>query len=211
MKFFAYNSPFTTFFRHAVDYMLLGILWFLASLPIVTYGAATSAALITAGKAIRQEEGHMLSTFFHHFRQEFRQSTQLWLIQLPIMLLICVNIWLLIAAKLPDWIEIIMAAICLIIYSVAKLLLAYQSTFTDSLKTVLHNCLIIGVGRFLPVLGMGLADILSFCIAFFLLFTTPPLMAIVPGIALFFYSVLSHKVFKRYMPTTSYDVEEENT
>ena len=133
------------------------------------------------------------------------------LIQLPIMLLIGVNIWLLIAAKLPDWIEIIMAAICLIIYSVAKLLLAYQSTFTDSLKTVLHNCLIIGVGRFLPVLGMGLADILSFCIAFFLLFTTPPLMAIVPGIALFFYSVLSRKVFKRYMPTTSYDVEEENT
>ena len=207
MKLFSYDNPIITFFRQAVDYMLLGLLWLVASLPIFTHGAATSAALITAGKAIRQEEGHMLSTFFRHFRQEFRQATQLWLIQLPIMLLVGGNIWLLVAAKLPDWIEIIMSAVCLIIYSVAKLLLAYQSTFNDTLKTILRNCLIIGVGRFLPVLGMGLADLLAFGIAFFLLFTTPPLMAIVPGIALFFYSALSRKVFKPYMPTTSSNAE----
>ena len=210
MRFFSYNSPFNTWLRRTVDYALLGMLWFLTSLPIITYGAATSAALITAEKSIRQDSGQMLATFFRHFGREFRQATCLWLIQLPITLLIVINIRFIALDDLPYWLEIAIAALCLIVFSEIKLWLAYQSTFTDSLKTVLRNCMLIGVVQFLPVLGMGLAELVCLVIAFLLFWTTAPLMVLVPGLYLYLYSALSRRAFKRYIPLAPPAEEEES-
>lgn len=210
MNFLSYNSPFMVWFRRTIDYVLLGLLWCLFSLPIITYGAATSAALITAEKSIRQDNGYLLVTFLKYFRQEFRQATGLWLIQLPINLVIGLNVWFIYIGKLPDIIEILIAAICLIVFCGTKLWLAYQSTFNDSIKTILRNCMIIGVGRFLYVLGMGLVELAAFVGAFFVFWIMAPMMALIPGVHLFLYAALSRKALKPFMPAAPSIEETES-
>ena len=110
---------------------------------------------------------------------------------------------------MPVGIEIAIATLCLIVFCGTKLWLAYQSTFTDSLKTVLRNCMIIGVGRFLPVLGMGLVELAAYVAAFFLFWIMAPLMVLIPGLHLYFYSALSRKTLKPFMPTAPVAEETE--
>jgi len=60
--------------------VLLSMLWLLASLPIVTMGAATSALYYCAVKNLRKDEGSIIHNFFGAFRSDFRQSTVVILI-----------------------------------------------------------------------------------------------------------------------------------
>lgn len=63
MNFLKYDSPFMKKLNMIVDYFLLGLLWLVTSIPVITFGAATTAAFFTAEKSIHKENGKMLSTF----------------------------------------------------------------------------------------------------------------------------------------------------
>lgn len=207
MKFLAYDSPLMIWARKATDYMLLGLLWFFTSLPIVTYGAATSAALLTAEKSLRQEGGKVWRTFFDRFRREFKQATCLWLIQLPVTAVLVVNIWLISVNDLADGLEVVIAAASLLVFCWTKLWLAYQSTFTDPIKVILRNSLAMTFGRFLPVLGMGLLELACIGATAALFLTMAPMMVLIPGIQLFLYGALARKVFKKFLDTPAETVE----
>lgn len=63
---------------------VVGALWFLCSLPIVTVGAATTAMYTVFLRNIRssQNRKEYVKPFFAAFKQDFKKSTILWLIQL---------------------------------------------------------------------------------------------------------------------------------
>ena len=82
MKFFSYESKFSQLLLKLCNACMLNVLWFVCSLPIVTMGAATTALYYACLKLVRDEETHVAAQFFHSFRQNFRQATQLWLILL---------------------------------------------------------------------------------------------------------------------------------
>ena len=50
MNFLKYDSPFMKKLNMIVDYFLLGLLWLVTSIPVITFGAATTAAFFTAEK-----------------------------------------------------------------------------------------------------------------------------------------------------------------
>lgn len=62
------------------DLVLLNILWLLCSVPIITIGASTTALYATMMKVVANEEGYIIRDFFENFRNNFRQSTSVWVI-----------------------------------------------------------------------------------------------------------------------------------
>ena len=82
MKFFSYESKFSQLLLKLCNACLLNLLWFVCSLPIVTMGASTTALYYACLKIVRDEDSHVAAQFFHSFRQNFRQATQIWLILL---------------------------------------------------------------------------------------------------------------------------------
>ena len=82
MKFFSYESKFSQLLLKLCYACYLNLLWFLCSLPIFTIGASTTALYYSCLKVVRDEESHVGATFFRAFRENFRQSTVLWLILL---------------------------------------------------------------------------------------------------------------------------------
>lgn len=82
MKFFSYESRFSQLLLKLCYACYLNLLWFVCSLPIVTMGAATTALYYVSLKIVREEESHVAATFFRSFKENFRQSTVLWLILL---------------------------------------------------------------------------------------------------------------------------------
>ena len=63
MKFLRYDGPLMNKLRLITDYVLVGLLWVIASIPVVTWGAATSAAYQTADVSVRQGKGHIWKNF----------------------------------------------------------------------------------------------------------------------------------------------------
>lgn len=76
-----------------IDVIWAGLLFILASLPLITAGAAAAALYYTVCKAIRHERGSVSGTFFSAFRDNFKTGTGLWLIYLAAAALIAADLY----------------------------------------------------------------------------------------------------------------------
>ena len=79
MKGFSYDGPIMSFLSRVADILILNVLTLIFNIPLITIGAATTAAHYTALK-MRREEGHVLSCFWKSFKMNLKQSTGIWLI-----------------------------------------------------------------------------------------------------------------------------------
>lgn len=82
MKFFSYDSKFSQAVLKLCNCCYLNLLWFICSIPLVTVGASTTALYTVTLKIAKGEDVAVTSAFFRAFRENFRQSTVLWLILL---------------------------------------------------------------------------------------------------------------------------------
>lgn len=62
------------------DLILLNVLWIICCLPVITAGAATTAAYYVSITSIRCGDGYVIKRFFTSFRENFRQITPIWLV-----------------------------------------------------------------------------------------------------------------------------------
>lgn len=69
------DSGFSRIMGEIFDYLKLGFLFLLFSLPIVTAGAAATAAMFVGMKLVRGEAPKLWRPFWQSFRQNFRQAT----------------------------------------------------------------------------------------------------------------------------------------
>lgn len=67
------------FLHFVADIVVLHFLWVLCSLPIVTIGASTTALYYSCMKRIRNSEGYPSRNFFKSFKENFKQSTIIWI------------------------------------------------------------------------------------------------------------------------------------
>lgn len=80
MKFFSVESSFYRFLMKFLDVLKLNFMWILFSLPVVTIGASTVAAMSVALKMVDDEEGYIGRSFLRAFRENWKQGTCLWVI-----------------------------------------------------------------------------------------------------------------------------------
>lgn len=76
----------------AYQLVILNLLWCMASIPVVTVGASTTALFYVVGKIVRREEVHEIKDFIKGFRSNFRQATIIWLILCSAYLMIFTNL-----------------------------------------------------------------------------------------------------------------------
>lgn len=79
MNLFSYDSMLSRFLYFVADIVTLHILWLIYSIPIVTIGASTTALYYSCMKRIRTGEGYVSRNFRKSFKENFRQSTLIWI------------------------------------------------------------------------------------------------------------------------------------
>lgn len=85
MKFLDIESPFMQVMGKVADLMILNLLTLLFCVPVITAGAAFTAMHYQVLKIVRDEECYVAKGYLKAFKENFKQSTIIWLI----MLLIC--------------------------------------------------------------------------------------------------------------------------
>ena len=101
---FNYDNPVWRFIGKLGDLIILNVLWLITSIPIVTIGASTTALYYVTLKLVRDEDGYTIRSFFKSFKENFKQSTIIWLIMLAVGLLIGFDLYFFIYMQTdPSW------------------------------------------------------------------------------------------------------------
>ena len=81
-RFFNMESPIFVFLSRMADLMILNVVFLITCIPIVTIGAAWSSLYYVTLKMVRNEESYIVRSYFKSFKQNFKQSTLMWIIVL---------------------------------------------------------------------------------------------------------------------------------
>ena len=208
MKFLNYDSPFMAFLRKLVDYMLVGILWVITCIPVFTYGAATTAALLTLEISIRKDGYGIWVTFWKWFRKDFKESTLLWLLWFPIQCIATANIWLVYQSQLAPWLQVVIYVATGFLFCWSQLWFGYLSKFDDRIPVVLGNTFRMILGSIGRAILIFLNLVIHIVAAVLLLLWMSPLLLLVPGSYLACYASLIGKLFAKYLPKSG---EEESS
>ena len=140
------------FITKIVFSVYLNILWFICCLPLVTVGASTTALFYVTLKMVKNEEGHLTEAFFHSFRQNFKQSTIVWLILLTVGIILGVDGYALYHLRFENVFWTLITAVFVVAVIAYFIVLMYifplMSHFDNTIPAMFKNSLIVGM-RFL--------------------------------------------------------------
>lgn len=88
MKFLNIDSPFMQVMNKVADLMILNLLTVVCMIPFFTAGAALTAMHYQVLKIVRDEECYIVKGYFKAFKENFLQSTAIWLIMVVIALIL---------------------------------------------------------------------------------------------------------------------------
>lgn len=80
MKKMSIDNPFFNVMGNIGDWMLLNVLFVLTSVPIITIGMSLTSMYKVALRRTRGESVYLAKEYFQACRQEWKQSTKLWVI-----------------------------------------------------------------------------------------------------------------------------------
>lgn len=97
---FNLDSKLMIFLGKMADIVMLNLLAIICSLPIFTIGAVWTSLYYVTVKMAKNEESYILQEFFKSFKQNFKQATIIWLINLAILAIYITDIVILTRGKL---------------------------------------------------------------------------------------------------------------
>lgn len=146
-------------FETGIDLILVNLLWAVCCIPVVTIGASTAALHYVTRKIIMEEEYKVVRSFFHGFRENWKQGTALWLVLLVLSAVFAGDLFA--CTRLNGWLRMV----CLVISVLTGLItLALETAaypmlvrFQSSFSQLLKNALLLSMAKPLAVLANGAA------------------------------------------------------
>lgn len=132
-----------------VDFVILNLLWLICSLPVITIGASTTALYTVMLKLVKNEEGYIAKGFLKAFKNNFRQSTLMWLLfmLLGFILILDFSSLKLMPGNIAGILQIFFLIMGGLLAGMAVYAFALQARFENTIKNTLKNALILVFAR----------------------------------------------------------------
>ena len=215
-RIFNFEGPVFSFLSRLADLFWLNLLFIVCSIPIVTIGASTTAMYYVTLKMAKNEEGYITQSFFKSFKQNFKQSTVIWLIYLVVSVVLVLDLRIANGGSLAGIFDSnAVSNVVIVSVSLMGVLLLMTETyvfpilaqFDNTVKNTIKNAFFISI-RHLPYTFLML--VLA-AIPVVLMWFTPAaflLIFIIFALVAYIDSTFFTKIFANYMPKES--TEEEN-
>lgn len=208
MRLFNLDSPLMTFLTKVANLMILNILTIICCIPIVTAGSAITALYYVTIKMARGDDPYIVKSYFKSFKENFRQSTIIWLIMLVIIIVIAVDWWVIfnmMSGAAASAMKIVIFIVSVFLLLTGLYVFPVLSRFDNNIKNTIKNAFLIS---FLNLPKSVLIVILHLLPAGVIMLTVQALPFVfllgIPVVA-YLCSMLYVKIFKRFEP------EEEET
>lgn len=197
-KIFSGDTGFAQFMNVLADILIIGILWAVCCLPVITAGTSTVAAYYAMAKVVRYKEGYAAREFFHGFKVNFKQSilmTILFEIGMALVIIDIIYVWGN-RSTLNDSMFMVMCLVGFILVSIAIYFCVLMSRFSRSVVGFLKNSFILAF-RYLYVTIVVIAVFLGCCVAIYLM---PWMLVYLPGLYMFLLTYPMEWILHKIMP-----------
>ena len=200
MKLFSSDGPLMQGLSKMADLMILNIIALLCCLPIVTIGASITALYYMALKIVRNEEVYIVKGFLKSFKQNFRQATVIWLIQIVVMAVLIMDYFIVYGnpeANPSVIMQILFLATSLLAVVTFVFIYPVLSKFDNSLKNTFKNAFIMAIMQLPKILVMAVLWLIPLAVAAFVFQLFP--LVVLFGLSLPAYgsAALYNKFFQR--------------
>ena len=195
-KMFQYDNPVWNFLGKISDMVYISLLWILFSLPVLTLGAATTAAY-SCGRSLLAEEGQLTRVFMSSFRTNLRKSTILWLMVLTAGIVLSADLYFFTQID-ADWSKV-MVVVTLIFSFLLMVMAIYMfsmlSRFQGSLKELAGVSFVLSI-KALPGTVLLVVVFLSVLSVVLLKYWFVGLFA--AGLIAFLHSLIMEEVYRKH-------------
>ena len=179
------------------DHFLLGLLWVLCSLPVITGGAAAAAACSLSRKLFTGEDVKLLPEFFRSFRREFGLATKLWLLVLGIGAVLAVDVYVYFTVAPGSPILLGFTGLLVLVYLICLCwMYPYTAVFQGGFVRTVKMSFLLGMSN-LGWSAVMLAIDLGLCV---LTLYAPFLTPFLPGLFTLTASLVTGRAFRKYLP-----------
>ncbi len=146
-NFFNLDNPFMQFLNDLTDVVILNVICLVCCIPVVTIGASLTALHYVTMKMVRGEGGYIVKDFFKSFRQNFNQSTIIWIIFLLISLFFYVDyrIFQSNAGAFPKILEWMIYSLYLLVCLTMMYVFPVLSRFSNTIANTVKNAFFMSV------------------------------------------------------------------
>ena len=133
----------TRFLGKVADFMFLNLLWIVCSIPIITIGASTTAMYSVMLRLVKNEEGYIVKGFLKAFKENFRQSTLMWLLYFVFGIVIVVDFMLLrmMSPSIRTVMQVFLIFMTILLISMGIYGFALQARYENPIKNTLKNAI----------------------------------------------------------------------
>lgn len=206
-KIFGIEGSFTGVMSRLADFVLLSVLWLLASLPLVTIVPSTAALYYACVKSLRKEHGTPVAEFKSFFSKNWKQGIGLSILYLILGGLVGFNIYSVFHMDQGSMLYHVYIVISLwlgLLFAFLSIYLpAVFSRFEYGTVDFLKNSLFMAVRHTLTSLILCAIS----GAAIFLMLRVYVFLIVLPAVLAFVNSYGLEKVFRKYMMKTE---DEEN-
>ena len=204
-KIFSMDGTYAIAMNFLWNILVISVLWLLCCLPVITIGAASTAAYYAAAKAVRHHTGIVYREFFSSFRFNFRQSIPLTLAMGLLTLLLGMEcLYLYSDVNVPIPVLCLFFAMLLSVLGCGSYLWAALSRF-DRGSFALFRFSVVVTFRHILTTVLLLLLLLSCLAGVYLL---PWGVLLFPGLAFFLSTYPMERILLKYAPPKSVDDKE---
>lgn len=154
-KFFNMDGPVMRGLTRVFDLVLLNLLTVLCSIPLITIGASLAAMHSVLLKMVRNEESYIVKSFFRAFKENFKQATGMWALDLFFGGLIALE-WTLLKSFGYDQMifRVIIAGLTFLLLAHMSYSFVLIARFENTFGQIFRNAAALAVGYLPRTLGM---------------------------------------------------------
>lgn len=208
-EIFSYDSWLGRAINKVADFFCLGLMWIIFSIPVITIGASTTALYYTVNKVLRHGNSSIWRAFGDSFKENFKQATIIWLIVIllyAVWILGCYFAYILYLGNVfPQFCWIVMLVITAIMVAWSCYLFPYAARFTNSVKDILKNSLIMAMMN----MGSSVMVLLVVAVAIIAMWSTAVGILYIPTAVALAFCFIMERVFRKYMSPEDLAAEEE--
>lgn len=145
---FNYENPFIQFLVRVGDLIILNVLFILCSAPVVTLGASLTALHRVTQNMLFEQEEPLLKAFFRAFRQNFKQSTLAWLVELVVIVSLVCDVLLVMAyfnGGLAKAMYILVAVLAILVAGVYAYLMPLIARYENGMHQQVNNAVVLAI------------------------------------------------------------------
>ncbi len=196
---FNLDNPVMVFLRKVADLLIVNLLWMVCSIPIITIGASTTAMYYVCFKIVNGDEPYICKSFFKSFKENFKQSTIIWLLFLVAVVFLAFDIYSvtsmsLYGSTMGTVLLCIFVFTAIVVVSMFIYVFALQSRFENTIKNTLKNAAIFGLSYYGYTMVMVVVDVVF---TFLGLILCP---FVIPVLPIWFNTMFMRKIFAKYIP-----------